>query len=59
VNGVSLPEFDGAMNAAVTIADVKVGTATAPATIFTFQAVVGGQVVTASASSTANLTVTN
>jgi flagellar hook-associated protein FlgK len=54
VNGVSLPEFDGAMNAAVTIADVKVGTATAPATIFTFQAVVGGQVVTASASSTAN-----
>lgn len=44
VNGESLPEFDGAANAAITIADVKVGAVPTP---FTFKAVVGGQVVTA------------
>jgi len=46
VNGVSLSEFDGAANAAITIADVKVGTVATP---FNFRAVVGGQVVTATA----------
>ena len=44
VNGVSLPEFDGAANSAITLADVKVGSVPTP---FTFKAVVGGQVVTA------------
>ena len=44
VNGVSLPEFDGAANAAITIADVKVGSVPTP---FSFKAVVGGQLVTA------------
>jgi flagellar hook-associated protein FlgK len=44
VNGVSLPEFDGAVNAAITIADVKVGAVPTP---FSFKAVVGGQLVTA------------
>jgi len=45
LNGVSLSEFEGASNAAITIADVKVGGAIA--TPFNFQAVVGGQVVSA------------
>jgi flagellar hook-associated protein FlgK len=44
VNGESLPEFDGAANAAITIADVKVGAVPTP---FTFKAVVGGELVTA------------
>ncbi len=44
VNGVTLPEFDGAANAAITIADVKVGSVPTP---FSFKAVVGGQLVTA------------
>jgi flagellar hook-associated protein FlgK len=44
VNGVLLPEFNGAPNAAITIADVKVGTVPTP---FAFKAVVGGQLITA------------
>ena len=44
VNGESLPEFAGAANAAITIADVKVGGVPTP---FSFKAVVGGQLVTA------------
>ena len=44
VNGESLPAFDGAANAAITIADVKVGSVPTP---FSFKAVVGGQLVTA------------
>ena len=44
VNGVSLPEFNGAINAAITLADVKVGTVPTP---FSFKAVVGGQLITA------------
>ena len=42
VNGVSLPEFNGAINAAITLADVKVGTVPTP---FNFKAVVGGQLI--------------
>ena len=44
VNGVTLPEFNGAANAAITIADVKVGSVPTP---FSFNAVVGGQLITA------------
>ena len=44
VNGVSLPEFNGAINAAITLADVKVGTVP---TSFNFKAVVGGQLMAA------------
>ncbi len=55
LNGVSLPQFDGAATSAITIADVKVGTTATP---FTFQALVAGQVVNATVPSTAtgNLT---
>jgi len=55
LNGVSLPQFDGATSSAITIADVKVGTAATP---FTFQALVAGQIVNATvpSSATANLT---
>ena len=44
VNGVSLSKFDGATDAAITMADVKVGTVATP---FSFKAVVGGQLITA------------
>ena len=44
VNGVTLPEFDGAANAAINIADVKVGSVPTP---FNFNAVVGGQLINA------------
>jgi len=44
LNGVSLQEFAGATDAAITIADVKLG---AVPTQFNFQALVGGQLITA------------
>ena len=55
VNGVSLAEFNGATTTAISIADVKVGSTP---TTFNFQALVGGQVVTASVptSATGSLT---
>jgi flagellar hook-associated protein FlgK len=55
LNGVSLPQFDGVITSAITIADVKVGSAPTP---FTFQALVAGQPVSATIplGSTNNLT---
>ena len=55
LNGVALSAFEGSSKAAITIADVNVG---AVPTGFTFQALVGGQIVSASVptSATGNLT---
>jgi len=56
LNGVSLPQFDGVTSSAITIADVKVGTAATP---FTFQALVAGQVVNTTVPSTATTNLTD
>jgi flagellar hook-associated protein FlgK len=55
LNGVSLPQFDGVASSAITIAAVNVGTTPTP---FTFQALVSGQLVSATVpvGATTNLT---
>ena len=55
LNGVSLPQFDGVASSAITIAAVNVGTTPTP---FAFQALVSGQLVSATVpvGATTNLT---